>query len=127
MAAAALGNMISDVAGVCFAENVEVSLLPVLRSEAHSWGVHALLVLGVTNVFIGISALHVTDASNATPWFFSVLLLLSVQIGVALFAEFILKKSMTRRGIVSEVDMVQIHYTQPQEEDSEEHYSSDCQ
>lgn len=95
-------------------------------AEAHSWGGRALLTLGMINVSIGIFAFHETEASNASTWFFVVLLLLAVQIGFALFAEFVLKKSMLRRGVVSEVDMVQIRYTQPQEEeDSEELYSSD--
>lgn len=35
MAAAALGNMISDIAGVCFAENVEVGTLCLLASNSH--------------------------------------------------------------------------------------------
>lgn len=94
--------------------------------EAHLWGGRTLLTLGIISVFIGIVAFHETEVTNASTWFFVVLLLLAVQIGIALFAEFVLKKSMQRRGVVSEVDMVQIHYTQPQEEeDSEELYSSD--
>lgn len=94
--------------------------------EAHAWGGRVLVLISFITVLTGIAALHLVANSVSSAWLVVVLLLVGFQICAGLLFEFVLKKTMTRRGIVAEVDMVQIPYTQPQEEDdSEEVYTSD--
>ena len=92
---------------------------------AHAWGGRCLALLSITTVFIGISAFHLTSNADPSTWIGSVLLLLFLQLCTGLFFELGPRRTAQRRGIVSEVNMVQIPYARPGEQDSDEHYTTD--